>query len=80
MAGVPEIGWNVPAKLAMASRWGDDVPLAPSIEDVSERNLRVRQVFAQAMQQPGVFHRPDRRRTLSAKMHRRAQWHATLLR
>ncbi len=55
LEGIPEIGWNVPAKLASASRWGDKVPMAPNIDDVSKRNIRVQQVFNQATRDPGVI-------------------------
>ena len=58
LGSIPEIGWNVPAKLASVSRWGDKVPMTPNIDDVSKRNQRVQQVFDKAVRYPNIFFLP----------------------
>ena len=54
LGSVPQIGWNVPVRLAGHLRWGHRLPSAPMIESVLRRQGRGASVFAALDDPPGV--------------------------
>lgn len=54
LEGLPEIGWDVPTSLALASWWGLDAPPIPEINDVKARNAGVDDAFSKLPTDDGV--------------------------
>lgn len=54
VGGVPEIGWNVPDALIQHLKNGTPLPPAPSIQDVTERQLRANALLQVLAESPKV--------------------------